>query len=287
MSVASCGFRRCAVQACTTVLLYSNDMSDPLSSTSSPSRQPLLLAADADTPISPALSADPPPPYPSRERRAARTPRSSRRHARLSHVGHSQAESEPDAQSSPTRLPAPLDTTGGDSETTPLLLSPTRHTRRPRSLSHTSILSYASAAPSLAQTVISLFQDDDDEDEHSEDGYDIVNDADRGPPSSSYNNRTGLHTPLPLAEERRRTTMFNRRAWRRYFRPLWRKIYWTALFHLLVVNFPYALAAWIYLFVFTLVSGLASLSVFYHSCIILSTWVAGFTALLQIPGSRP
>jgi hypothetical protein len=27
-----------------------------------------------------------------------------------------------------------------------------------------------------------------------------------------------------------------------------------ALFHLLVLNFPYALAAWIYLFVFTLVS---------------------------------
>lgn len=253
-------------------LLQCNDMSDPLSSNSSPSRQPLLLAADADIPISSTLSADPPPPYPSRERRAARTPRSSRRHARLSQIGHSQAESEPDTQSSPTRLPAPLDTiAGGDSETTPLLLSPTRHTRRPRSLSHTSILSYASAAPSLAQTVISLFQDDDDEEElpHSEDGYDIINDADRGPSSSSYNNRTGLHTSLPLAEERRRTTMFNRRAWRRYFRPLGRKVYWMALFHLLAVNFPYALAAWVYLFVFTLVSNAVSFTPCYNPCFVL------------------
>ena len=32
-----------------------------------------------------------------------------------------------------------------------------------------------------------------------------------------------------------------------------KKAYYSALFHLLVVNFPYALAAWVYLFVFTLV----------------------------------
>jgi len=30
------------------------------------------------------------------------------------------------------------------------------------------------------------------------------------------------------------------------------KVYYMALFHLLVLNFPYALAAWLYLFVFTL-----------------------------------
>jgi hypothetical protein len=33
-----------------------------------------------------------------------------------------------------------------------------------------------------------------------------------------------------------------------------RRAYWSALFHLLVINFPYALIAWVYLFVFTLVS---------------------------------
>lgn len=33
-----------------------------------------------------------------------------------------------------------------------------------------------------------------------------------------------------------------------------RKAYHAAVFHLMVVNFPYALIAWTYLFVFTLVS---------------------------------
>ncbi|KAF8557669.1 hypothetical protein OG21DRAFT_1505165 [Imleria badia] len=33
-----------------------------------------------------------------------------------------------------------------------------------------------------------------------------------------------------------------------------RRAYHAALFHLMVLNFPYALIAWIYLFVFTLVS---------------------------------
>ncbi|KAG6827172.1 hypothetical protein H0H92_012908 [Tricholoma furcatifolium] len=39
--------------------------------------------------------------------------------------------------------------------------------------------------------------------------------------------------------------------WRRYFRPLTRRAYYSSLFHLVVLNFPYALAAWVYLFVFT------------------------------------
>ncbi|EPQ56810.1 hypothetical protein GLOTRDRAFT_57861, partial [Gloeophyllum trabeum ATCC 11539] len=43
-----------------------------------------------------------------------------------------------------------------------------------------------------------------------------------------------------------------RRSWRRYWRPLARKRYWSSLVHLLMVNFPFALAAWVYLFVFTL-----------------------------------
>ena len=41
--------------------------------------------------------------------------------------------------------------------------------------------------------------------------------------------------------------------WGRYFRPLVQSVYYRPLFHLLVVNFPYALAAWLYLFVFTVV----------------------------------
>jgi hypothetical protein len=49
------------------------------------------------------------------------------------------------------------------------------------------------------------------------------------------------------------TGFFSSAAMKRYFRPLSRKSYYTALFHLLVINFPYALAAWVYLFIFTVV----------------------------------
>ncbi|KAG9316793.1 hypothetical protein JVU11DRAFT_2857 [Chiua virens] len=44
----------------------------------------------------------------------------------------------------------------------------------------------------------------------------------------------------------------HKRALVRYFRPMGRKAYHAALFHLMVVNFPFALIAWTYLFVFTL-----------------------------------
>ena len=50
--------------------------------------------------------------------------------------------------------------------------------------------------------------------------------------------------------------------WRRYFRPLGRRAYYSAVFHLVVLNFPYALAAWLFIFVFTLVRlSLALLSI--------------------------
>jgi hypothetical protein len=42
-------------------------------------------------------------------------------------------------------------------------------------------------------------------------------------------------------------------AWRRYWRPLGDGACWRALAHLLLLNFPYALCAWVYLFVFTVV----------------------------------
>jgi hypothetical protein len=40
---------------------------------------------------------------------------------------------------------------------------------------------------------------------------------------------------------------------RKYFRPLFRRKYYKALFHLCILNFPFALIVWIYLFVGTLV----------------------------------
>lgn len=44
----------------------------------------------------------------------------------------------------------------------------------------------------------------------------------------------------------------------RYFRPMGRKAYYLAAFHLLVLNFPFALLAWVYLFVFTLVGQISA-----------------------------
>lgn len=38
-----------------------------------------------------------------------------------------------------------------------------------------------------------------------------------------------------------------------YFRPLRKRMYYAALFHLLIINFPYALFVWIYLFAATIV----------------------------------
>ncbi|KZT42535.1 hypothetical protein SISSUDRAFT_1058615 [Sistotremastrum suecicum HHB10207 ss-3] len=44
----------------------------------------------------------------------------------------------------------------------------------------------------------------------------------------------------------------------RYFRPLRKRMYYAALFHLLIINFPYALFVWIYLFAAT-ITGTATL----------------------------
>lgn len=146
---------------------------------------------------------DPPPPYPSRSRRTRNT-----RTVRRS-VVESEMEHEDDAAN----------------ESTPLIAG---H-RRPRSNSHGSILSAVSAAPSFAQTLVSLFDED-------EDGFHHV--------------RLDVETAEPTAPPK----MFSLHSWRRYFRPMVRKVYWKSFFHLAVLNFPYALAAWVYLFVFTLVS---------------------------------
>ena len=87
----------------------------------------------------------------------------------------------------------------------------------------------------MAQTVLSLFQTE--EDVCAEDG--LLSSGDEG------------RLVLPL--QRQHPGFFSRAAWKRYFRPMTRKVYYKPVFHLAVVNFPYALAAWVYLFVFTVV----------------------------------
>ncbi|KAF5376276.1 hypothetical protein D9615_008514 [Tricholomella constricta] len=193
---------------------------------------------------------DPPPPYPSRERRrASRVQRHAQRIQTSPHTQFSSADSYSDqeAQLSPQLLltPGPFSDTheeGDVAEPAPFLA--TSHTRRlvgrPRSLSHTST---ASAAPLLAHTVLSLFRTDDE--------CDFADDLEGG---------NQIYLPLSSDEEqahqadssrRREGGFFSAAAWGRYFRPLSRKAYYRSLFHLAVINFPYALAAWLYLFVFT------------------------------------
>lgn len=188
------------------------------------------MAAPDSSPTPPPVDAcdvvitDPPPPYPSHDRRL-RTVRSSRgRSGRIqtSHANHDVRISSYVDENTTAREP---------DETTPILFT------RPRSHSHTSTMS---AAPSLAHTVFSLFQFESDDGVYlhdgAEDGQLLSLGNDNGSLRSSHN-----------------TGFFFSAALKRYFRPLIRKSYYAALFHLMVVNFPYTLAAWVYLFIFTVV----------------------------------
>jgi hypothetical protein len=109
-----------------------------------------------------------------------------------------------------------------------------------------SLSSAASISPSLAQTVVSAFRIDLDSDDGEE-----ADDTSHRPPLDG----TLSDDHLSHAHGMSRCRARGRGAcWRHYFRPVGRKAYWSALLHLMVFNFPYALVAWVYLFVFTLVS---------------------------------
>lgn len=189
---------------------------------------PMAATVASPTPPPPPVDAcdvaifDPPPPYPSRERRSGtvrpsrgRCGRIQRNHdVRIPYVDENTAARESD-------------------ETTPILST------RPRTYSHTSTIS---AVPSLAHTVFSLFQFESDDGVYLHDG------AEDRRVLTTLNDGGSLSVPPSLS-----TGFFSSAALKRYFRPLIRKSYYAALFHLMVVNFPYALAAWVYLFVFTVV----------------------------------
>lgn len=192
----------------------------------SPQPPPVTLVSD-ETPLN--VPQEPPPPYPSRERRHRR---------RRTAVESSGADSDDHAFLGTAAHPPPPP---HPDESTPLLgvSSPTRRTRA------MSLSSVASISPSLAQTVVSAFRMDLDSDE--EDGEETPHDR---PAVGAHPD--GLLSQTP-AITRLRTRGWRTR-WRHYFRPVGRRAYWSALLHLLVINFPYALLAWVYLFVFTLVS---------------------------------
>ncbi|KAI6040224.1 hypothetical protein EDC04DRAFT_2678023 [Pisolithus marmoratus] len=191
---------------------------------------------------------DPPPPYPSPDRRT-RIHRSARRH---------RTAASPQLYSPlPLELDQPADYSGlvlSPTERTRLLdhpstVSPTRrYLQRRRSNSHSSTIgSSGSHAPSVSQTVLSLFHDPSEEDlSESYQPHLYRQEADYdGEPSQSHDAYGMLH-------RKPRWPLLSWKSWRRYFRPLGRRACHAALFHLLVLNFPFALVVWIYLFLFTL-----------------------------------
>ncbi|KAJ7627149.1 hypothetical protein FB45DRAFT_795346 [Roridomyces roridus] len=184
---------------------------------------------------------DPPPPYPSRARRSRR----------LNPTRRQQPHTDTQAESHlEPNLSSYLETVESEAtETTPFLPLSEQHQQhhgsgrraaqgRPRSDSHPSIMSAVSVAPSLAQTIVSMFQ----EYEYDEDGFLVQDDPEDGLGFSSGD------LPETLGGHPR---FWSGPGLKRYFRPLTRKVYWKALFHLYVVNFPYALAAFLYVFILT------------------------------------
>ncbi|KAK7001366.1 hypothetical protein R3P38DRAFT_3048747 [Favolaschia claudopus] len=175
---------------------------------------------------------DPPPPYPSRTRRPRRTNHRQNQTSHHSQIGSSESHSDYEA------LLSPAEDAQEATETTPFL-SGRRVVTRPRSGSHITGSSVVSVAPSLGQTVASLFRECEDHDDEDEFGTESVEDG-------------LLITSGELPEVHTRPHGFwSLRSWRRYFRPLTRRVYYRSLFHLYVINFPFALAAFLFAVVFT------------------------------------
>ncbi len=208
---------------------------------------PVALVSDG-TPLN--IPQEPPPPYPSRERRHRR---------RRTAVEASSADSDDPAYPGAAHPPPRAD------ENTPLLGVPPP-TRRTRTMS---LSSAASISPSLAQTVVSAFRMDLD----SEGGDDEDTSDDRPAVGPLPDSRLS-HAPS-LTRHRARDW---RTRWRHYFRPIGRRAYWSALLHLLVINFPYALLAWVYLFVFTLVSAFTWRDGISNSLMGWGSWALSFSS---------
>lgn len=245
-----------------------------------PAASPLLL----QDPSAPALvlsttpPSDPPPPYPSgRRTRQARSGRRRRNAPDTSEHSHVQAPSDeyetpPVAPGSLHCGPEGLDDPDA-TETTPLLspnpnspraLLPSGTMHRRRTLSLTSTLhSSTSLAPSFAQTLFSAFHPERDSDldpecreedsgEHEELEPELESPLVRDYDPQQRAFAADLSGYAHRHAQRQQPLSAGAR-WRRYFQPLGRRAYYSALLHLLVLNFPYALVAWIFLFVFTLV----------------------------------
>ncbi|KIK69469.1 hypothetical protein GYMLUDRAFT_35535 [Collybiopsis luxurians FD-317 M1] len=241
-------------------------------------------APEAEIPIPQNILNDPPPPYPhsNRLRRSRGTGRSSRRvSAQHAQMPSFESDGANDAvvvavQRSPRMSTIrPLDThdSSAANETTPLLGVPgsSHPLNRPRSLSQSSINSFAPSLASLAQTAWVFFSEcdsDDDGEVGNEDGEEgrcrgsggggsDPGDVEHPPAQTGGSGHLNLDTQpqsqslLHHHPTRRRGGFFSLQPWRIYFRPLFKPVYWRSLTHLALINFPFALVAWVYLFVFT------------------------------------
>lgn len=253
-------------------------MSDPLANAPSDTAYTPVVFIPASSPPQ-----DPPPPYPSQERRT-RAPRASRRRRTLEQASESAShglaissggtELQHDAIQPTIHQQFESDEQDSDAtETTPLLIPSSSSPRIParlpgivgrqRTLSLTSTLrSTHSIAPSLAQTVLSAFNPerdcDVDVDCDDQDSSESSHSAPLDSPTFRHSGPLDDQQRAFVAEligqrvDRRRDVSWAAR-WQRYYRPLGKRAYYASLFHLLVLNFPYALLAWVYLFVFTVV----------------------------------
>ena len=241
-------------------------MSDTLESPPIPPETPAFVL-DSNVPN------EPPPPYPSRERRRAlRAGRRRRTGGDPEHLQIPSTHSDADYEyghHTPATSPFPdsADIDHEPTENTPLLASSPRLppggiSRRQRTLSISSTLhSVTSATPSFAHTVISAFHPERDCDldpdvciitDHDSDGHDFL-DSPTARHSHEHEHEDQSRIFAAELSSGRIVRRSTEGRWRRYFRPITRRAYYSALFHLLCLNFPFALLAWVYLFVFTLV----------------------------------
>ena len=179
-----------------------------------------------------APSLDSPPPYTEVGRRP-RPSRLHRAHARL----QAQAHATQPEQDTPSLNEEP-----SISEETPLLPPGFTVQYGPPTLDGISrahsFASTTSGVPTLGQNVTALFRGDD--------MMDVEDILSEGPLASADDELASIRSS-------RRERCLSSTGWKLYFRPISRKAYYKALFHLLVINFPYALLALLFLFVFTVV----------------------------------
>ena len=200
---------------------------------------------------------DPPPPYPSGRPRRTRGSRRHQDHLQPIHTQISSSGSYSDNEQGTeghTTSSGPS-TEEEDGEGAPFLTTNSGHLRnpaqrrtRPRSVSHASTVS---AAPSLAHTILSLFEQEDDEDDARGPIHLPEDSLGEGHMQSFTEEHDGMSLDLSRRSEH---GFWSVAGWKRYFAPMGRAPFYRSLVHLLLINFPYGLAAWVYLFVLTVVS---------------------------------